>query len=66
MAIATGSSFDSFHMKMSRHKDFLDKYFSHFVLAADAEVKHGKPAPDIFLICAKRFPDQPAPSEVNF
>lgn len=67
MAIATSSSAESFHLKMFKHMDFLDKYFSHVVCAAtDFEVKRGKPAPDVFLVCAKRFPDSPPPSKVNF
>lgn len=67
MAIATSSSADSFYLKMSKHMDFLDKYFNHVVCAAtDAEVKRGKPAPDVFLVCSKRFTDSPSPSKVYF
>ncbi|XP_025408314.1 pseudouridine-5'-phosphatase-like [Sipha flava] len=59
MAVATSSSMSSYRMKTSHLQDCFS-VFNHVVTgASDPEVKHGKPAPDIFKICASRFPDNP-------
>ncbi|KAI1280683.1 Pseudouridine-5'-phosphatase [Halotydeus destructor] len=63
MAIATGSTAKAFAKKTAlplvRH--LFDKgYFEHCVFAGDdPEVKKGKPAPDCFVIAAKRFASPP-------
>mgnify|MGYP001342426956 CR=1 FL=1 len=57
-AIATSSASPTFEAKYENHK----KWFSQFNLIVkgdDPELKEGKPAPDIFLIAAKRLGFEP-------
>ena len=57
-AIATSSSRQNFEMKTVQHQNWL-KHFELFTLGDDPEIGRGKPAPDIFLLTAKRLNAQP-------
>ncbi|MEM9216070.1 MAG: HAD-IA family hydrolase [Cyanobacteria bacterium P01_F01_bin.150] len=58
-AIATSSEAVRFNKKMSRHQEWL-ALFNCIVTGDDAEIKQGKPAPDIFLITARRLGAMPS------
>lgn len=64
ICIATGSNKASYEMKTCKHTE-LFSLFHHAVFSSDdKDVKHGKPAPDCFLVAARRFPDNPPPDKV--
>lgn len=63
IALATSSSKEMYDLKTTRHSKIFD-IFDHKVYgSSDDHVKRGKPAPDIFIVAAGRFPDQPDPSQ---
>lgn len=64
IALATSSSRENYELKTQRHAHVFE-LFNHIVTgSSDPDVKRGKPAPDIFLVCASRFP-HPPPQPVN-
>ena len=67
MAVATSSLKWTFEIKARPNRHLFDKYFRHIVFSSDDdEVKFGKPHPDPYLVCRRRFdPPLPAPEEVR-
>ncbi|CAL1275125.1 unnamed protein product, partial [Larinioides sclopetarius] len=64
IAIATSSKKETMDMKTTNHRELIS-LFHHVVCGStDPEVKHGKPAPDVFFVCANRFQDKPSPDKV--
>lgn len=59
LAIATSSRMASVQKKRCRHED-LFKSFQQIVTGDNENVKHGKPAPDIFLEAAKQLEFHPS------
>ncbi|XP_063909555.1 pseudouridine-5'-phosphatase-like [Zophobas morio] len=63
IAIATSSSQEFLQIKTQDHQELIS-LFQHIVCGStDPEVKNGKPAPDIFQVCASRFSDKPRPDQ---
>jgi len=58
-AVATSSDRYHFDLKLTKHREWF-RIFECLVMGDDPEIKHGKPAPDIFLLAAKRMQAPPA------
>lgn len=58
-AVATSSDRYYFDLKITRHKEWY-KIFQCVVLGDDPEIQRGKPAPDIFLLAAKKMKADPS------
>ena len=65
LAMVTGSNDRSYKLKCIKHKEFFDLFDHAVISGSDPEVKRGKPAPDGFLLAAKRFPVEPEHSRVS-
>lgn len=59
IALATSSSQQMAELKMSTHIDLFNLFHHKVYGSTDPDVITGKPAPDIFLVAAKRFRAQP-------
>jgi len=66
IALATSSSQESSDLKTQKWQHIFDLFDHKVYGGSDPEVLHGKPSPDIFLVAAKRFPDNPEPSKVCY
>jgi pseudouridine-5'-monophosphatase len=58
-AIASGSKRRTYDLKITRHREWFS-VFDVVVTGDDPEVRSGKPAPDIFLVAARRLGATPA------
>jgi len=59
LAVATSSSRHLFELKIRHHADWFS-VFATVVVGDDPRVRHGKPAPDIFLVAAEALGADPA------
>lgn len=66
IALATSSSLEMAELKMTNHRELFSLFHHKVMGSTDKDVKHGKPAPDIFLVAGRRFPDKPKPENVSF
>jgi beta-phosphoglucomutase-like phosphatase (HAD superfamily) len=61
MAVATSGSQATTEAKIAAHREAFSK-FHHVTTGNHPDVKAGKPAPDIFLVCAGLFDEEVDPS----
>lgn len=59
MAVATSSTRSKFELKTSLNKEFFE-LFDVIICGDDAEIKNGKPSPDLFLAAQKHLGNPPA------
>jgi pseudouridine-5'-monophosphatase len=59
IAVATSSTRSKFEIKTTSCRDMF-KLFDYIVCGDDADIKNGKPAPDIFLAAQRRLGNPPA------
>jgi pseudouridine-5'-monophosphatase len=58
-AVATSSDRYNFELKITRHREWF-RIFECVITGDDPEIRNGKPAPDIFLLAAKRLRASPS------
>jgi len=62
-AMATSGSKEATEIKLQHATELFDLFHHRVMGSSDPEVKKGKPNPDIFLVCAAKFPEPPNPSK---
>lgn len=65
ICLATSSGEGHVKVKTTNHQELFSLFHHKVMGSTDKEVENGKPAPDIFLVAARRFPDQPDPANVS-
>ncbi|XP_018320087.1 probable pseudouridine-5'-phosphatase [Agrilus planipennis] len=63
ICLATSSSTEACSIKLQNYENLFSLFHHKVMGSSDPEVKRGKPAPDIYLVAASRFPDNPKPEE---
>ncbi|KFD54826.1 hypothetical protein M513_04260 [Trichuris suis] len=65
IALCSGSKAHFYEMKTAKHKQVFDLFHHRVLTPDDPDVTHGKPHPECYLTCAKRFQPPPtSPSSV--
>jgi len=64
MGVCTGSHENELKLKITKHKSLFSSFHPIVCSSSDSEVKKGKPAPDCFLVTARRFLEQPSVNKV--
>ncbi|XP_063832598.1 probable pseudouridine-5'-phosphatase [Ostrinia nubilalis] len=63
IGLATSSSKETYDLKVAKHQELFDLLTYKTWGSSDPLVKRGKPNPDIFLVAAEKFPDNPPPEK---